>query len=69
VSGGRDGYDRFWAEMASVRLQNARQTADDTVEGTVVFTRRDGGTSSEPYRFVMGTGSDGQTIMESFSKL
>jgi eukaryotic-like serine/threonine-protein kinase len=34
-----------------------------------VFTRRDGGTSSEPYRFVIGTGSDGQTIMQSFSKL
>jgi eukaryotic-like serine/threonine-protein kinase len=34
-----------------------------------VFSRRDGSTSSEPYRFVMGTGSEGQTIMESFSRL
>jgi serine/threonine protein kinase len=69
-SGGqKSGYDRFWAEIATVGVQNLRQTSDDTVEGTVVFTRRDGRTSSEPYRFVIGTGSDGQTIMESFSSL
>jgi hypothetical protein len=67
-SGGQKaGYDSFWAEIAAVSVQNLRRTGDDTVEGTVVFTRRDGGTSSEPYRFVIGTGADGQTIMESFS--
>jgi eukaryotic-like serine/threonine-protein kinase len=68
-SGSQSGYDRFWSEMATVSLQNVRQTGDDTVEGTVVFTRRDGNTSTEPYRFVLGTGSDGQTIIESFSRL
>jgi serine/threonine protein kinase len=69
ASGGRGGYDRFWSEVASVSLQNARQTGGNTVEGTVVFTRRDGGTSSEPYRFVIGTDDDGQPIMQSFSRL
>jgi hypothetical protein len=68
-SNGRSGYDRFWSGVASVTVQNARQTGANTVEGTVVFTRRDGSTSSEPYRFVVGTGSDGQPIMESFSQL
>jgi eukaryotic-like serine/threonine-protein kinase len=68
-SNGRGSYDRFWSEMSSVTVQNVRQTGQNTVEGTVVFTRRDGGTSSEPYRFVLGTDSDGDTIMESFSKL
>jgi serine/threonine protein kinase len=68
-SSGQTGYDSFWAEVATVSVQNLRQTGDDTVEGTVVFTRRDGGTSSESYRFVIGTGSDGQTIMESFSRV
>jgi serine/threonine protein kinase len=68
-SNGRSGYDRFWSGVASVSVQNVRQTGANTVEGTVVFTRRDGSTSSEPYRFVVGTGSDGQTIMESFSSL
>jgi hypothetical protein len=50
-------------------VQNVRQTGQNTVEGTVVFTRRDGGSSSEPYRFVLGTDSDGDTIMESFSRV
>jgi serine/threonine protein kinase len=68
-SQGRDGYESFWAQFRSVNLQNIRQTGDDTVEATVVFTRQDGSTSNEPYRFVLGTGSDGQTIMESFSRL
>ena len=49
-------------------LQNVRQTGDNTAEATVVFVRRDGSTSSEPYRFVMSTGPDGRTIMESFSR-
>jgi len=52
-----------------VRLQDARRTGENTVEGTVVFTRTDGTTTSEPYRFVVGTGSDDQTIMESFSRV
>ena len=68
-SGSQSGYDRFWADMATVSLQNVRQTGEDTVEGTVVFTRRDGNTSTEPYRFVLGTGSDGQTVIESFSRV
>jgi hypothetical protein len=67
--GGEAGYERFWAEMESVSLQNVRRTGDNTVEGTVVFVRRDGSTSSEPYRFVIGTSTDGQPIMESFSRL
>jgi eukaryotic-like serine/threonine-protein kinase len=68
-SGDQSDYDAFWAEVATVSLQNVRQTGTDTVEGTVVFTRRNGSTSSEPYRFVLGTGSGGQTIMQSFSRL
>jgi hypothetical protein len=46
--GGPSGYNAFWAEVATVSVQNLRQTGDDTVEGTVVFARGDGGTSSEP---------------------
>ena len=67
-SGGRAGYDRFYGGLQSVSLQNARRTGDTTAEATVVFVGRDGRTSSEPYRFVMGTGADGRTIMESFSR-
>jgi hypothetical protein len=39
-----------------------RPTTADTVEGTVVLTRRDGGTASEPYRFVLGIGSDAANV-------
>jgi eukaryotic-like serine/threonine-protein kinase len=67
-SGGKDSYDSFWATMRSVSLQGVRQTGENTVEGTVVFNRQDGSTSSEPYRFVVGTGSDGQPIIQSFSR-
>jgi hypothetical protein len=68
-SNGQDSYEGFWAQIENVSLQNVRQTGEDTVDATVVFTRRDGSTSSEPFRFVMGTGPDGQTIMQSFSSL
>jgi hypothetical protein len=68
ASGGRAGFERFYGGMESVSLQNLRRTGDNTAEATVVFVRRGGGTSSEPYRFVMSTGSDGRTIMESFSR-
>jgi hypothetical protein len=69
ASGGRQGFESFYAGMRSVTLQSPRQTGDNTVEGTVVFERRDGSTSREPYRFVLGTGADGGPIMQSFSRL
>jgi serine/threonine protein kinase len=68
-AGGKGSYDSFWADMRSVSLLDVRQTGENTVEGTVVFNRQDGSTSSEPYRFVVGTGSDGQMIIQSFSRL
>ena len=67
-SGGRAGFDRFYAGLQSVSLQSPRRTGENTAEATVVFVRRDGSTTSEPYRFVMATGPDGRTIMESFSR-
>ncbi len=68
ASGGRGGFDRFYGGMQAVSLQNLRQTGANTAEATVVFVRRDGRSSSEPYRFAMSTGPDGRTIMESFSR-
>jgi hypothetical protein len=68
ASGGRSGFDTFYGGLRSVSLQNVRSTGDNTVQATVVFMRNDGSSSSESYRFVTGTGADGQTIMESFSR-
>jgi hypothetical protein len=67
--GGRGSYDSFWSEVESVNLRDVRQTDANTVEATVVFERRDGTTTNEPYRFVVGTGPDGHMIMQSFSQL
>jgi serine/threonine protein kinase len=68
-SNGRTGYDGFWSGIADVSLQNVRQSGGSTVDATVVFTRKDGTTTSEPYRFVIGTEPDGRTVVETFSSL
>ncbi|WP_219415972.1 serine/threonine-protein kinase [Pseudonocardia nigra] len=69
ASGGRSGFENFYGGMESVSLQNVRQTGENTVEATVVFDRREGDTTNEPYEFVVGTGSDGEPILQSFSRL
>jgi hypothetical protein len=68
ASGGQTGFDNFYGGLRSVSLQNVRATGTNTVQATVVFVRNDGTSSTETYTFVTGTGSDGQTIMESFSR-
>ncbi|TQM14729.1 serine/threonine-protein kinase [Pseudonocardia kunmingensis] len=67
-SGSRDSFNGFYGGMDSVSVQNVRQTGENTVEATVVFDPRDGATTTEPYRFVVGTGENGQPIIESFSQ-
>ncbi|MEJ3652868.1 serine/threonine-protein kinase [Actinomycetes bacterium KLBMP 9759] len=66
-SGDRAGFDRFWAQFASVRLDNPRETGPDFVRATVVFVRKDGTSSSEPYSFVINR-PDGVMIMEDFNQ-
>jgi hypothetical protein len=68
ASGGRSGYDNFYAGIRSVSVENTRAVGDGTVQGTVVFTTTDGTTTREAYRFVLGTSGDGRTIMQSFSR-
>ena len=50
-----------------VTVQDPKQTGDNTVSASVRFVRKDGTTSNESYRFVMSTGTNGSTVMESFS--
>jgi tRNA A-37 threonylcarbamoyl transferase component Bud32 len=66
-SGGRNGFTNFYASMSAVTLQDARQTADNTVSAHVRFVRKNGVTTNEPYTFKTSTGADGTTLMESFS--
>jgi eukaryotic-like serine/threonine-protein kinase len=66
-SGGRDQFATFYANMSAVTLQDARQTGDNTVSAHVRFVRKNGVTTNEPYSFKTSTGTDGTTLMESFS--
>lgn len=68
ASGGLDGFRNFYGGMSEVEIQNARSIGQGQVSGTIVFTRNDGSTSSEPYTFRVGTGSDGNQLIQSFSR-
>ncbi|WP_345425893.1 serine/threonine-protein kinase [Pseudonocardia xishanensis] len=68
ASGGIDGYRSFYGGLSAVSAQNARAIGEDQVSATIVFTRRDGSSSSEPYTFRVGTGPDGNRIIQSFSR-
>jgi hypothetical protein len=65
-SGGRGSFDRFYAGLRSVTLENARPAGGNTVAGTILFVRNDGTTTRESYRFVVGN-SGGRQVIESFS--
>ncbi len=66
-SGGRANFDRFYAGMRSVTLENARPVGANTVAGTIVFVQDNGTTTREGYQFVV-SGSDGRQVIESFSR-
>jgi hypothetical protein len=68
ASGGRGGFENFYAGMESVTVQDVRATGEGTVDATVVFVERGGRTSSEPYRFVVST-ENGRQILASFSRV
>jgi serine/threonine protein kinase len=68
ASGGRGQFDAFYARIDDVAVKDVRQTGDGTVEATVVFDPRDGGTTSERYRFVI-TEEGGSPTMRSFSRV
>jgi cytoskeletal protein RodZ len=61
-SGGRGGFDRFYAGLSAVSAENVRTAGDNSVAATIVFVRNDGTTSRESYRFVVGDG-----VIQSFS--
>ena len=69
ASGGRGGFDRFYAGMESVTLQDVTDMGDGVVRATVAFERRNGPTTREPYRFVIVRDKDGGAIIQSFSRV
>ncbi|MDQ3887601.1 MAG: hypothetical protein M3308_11480, partial [Actinomycetota bacterium] len=61
-AGGRDGYARFWGQFRDVAAQNVRADGD-TVTLTIVYTRPDGSTFTEPYLLEMGKADDGRILI------
>ncbi|GEL20624.1 serine/threonine-protein kinase [Pseudonocardia asaccharolytica] len=67
-SGGIEGYRSFYDRLSAVAVESARPVGNNAVAATIVFTRKDGVTTREPYRFVVGASSDGEPILQSFSR-
>ena len=65
ASGGRSGFDGFYATIERVWAEDLRMDGN-RVTATIVFTRKDGQVSREGYQFVVGT-QDGRQVIESFS--
>ena len=65
-SGGRSGFDNFYGGLDRVWAENLRVTGN-TVTATVVFTKKGGQASREPYTFVIGV-QDGKQVIESFNR-
>ncbi|WP_224392990.1 serine/threonine-protein kinase [Pseudonocardia sp. ICBG1293] len=66
-SQGIQGFRTFYSSVRNVYAENLRNAGPNTVTATVVFMRNDGTTTRENYRFVVGTDSEGQEILQSFS--
>jgi len=67
-SGGRAAFTGFYATVAQVAVEDARQTGDNTVSATVRFVLKDGRVTREPYRFVISTAPDGSQLMDQFNR-
>jgi eukaryotic-like serine/threonine-protein kinase len=67
-SGGRAAFTGFYATVAQVAVEDARQTGDNTVSATVRFVLKDGRITREPYRFVISTAPDGSQLMDQFNR-
>ena len=61
-AGGRDGYARFWGQFRDVAAENV-QADGNTVTLTIIYTRPDGSTETEPYLLEMGTADDGRILI------
>ncbi|MET0187811.1 MAG: serine/threonine-protein kinase [Pseudonocardia sediminis] len=68
ASGGYGTFQRFYGGLRTVYAQNLRRDGDNAVTATIVFIDNSGRQSQENYRFVVGTDSSGQQIVQSFSR-
>ncbi len=68
ASGGINQFRQFYGGLRTVYAQNIRRAGPNAVTATIVFVRADGSQSQENYRFVVATDSNGQQIMQSFTR-
>jgi len=66
-AGGFGGYENFWGQFRDVAVENVRADGN-TVTLTIVYTRPDGSTLTEPYLLEMGTADNGR-ILITYSQL
>jgi len=59
---GRDGYENYWSQYSEVEAENV-QADGTTVTLTIVYTRLDGSSFTEPYILQMGTADDGSVLI------
>ncbi len=59
---GRNGYANFWGQFRDVSAEDVRADGN-TVTLTIVYTRPDGSTETEPYLLEMGTAEDGSILI------
>ena len=63
-AGGRGGYESFWGRFRDVAAEDVRAEGN-TVTLTIVYTRPDGSTFTEPYLLEMGAAEDGRILIAS----
>jgi len=63
-TGGKKGYERFWRTVESVEVRDS-YAAGNRVSATLVYTREDGGTSTEAYSFAL-VEQDGELMIDNF---
>ena len=61
-SNGRDGFENYWSGYSEVEASNVHAEGT-TVTLTIIYTRHDGSTFTEPYILEMGTAEDGRILI------
>ncbi|WP_132975352.1 serine/threonine-protein kinase [Pseudonocardia dioxanivorans] len=66
-AGGYQAYKDFYGGLTAVWAETLRVVDADTITATIVFTRKDGTQTREPYRFDI-SGTDGNRVIQSFTQ-
>ncbi|HZZ45762.1 MAG TPA: protein kinase [Pseudonocardia sp.] len=69
ASHGYDSYEDFYGSLSGVQIvEGPTAIGQNTVRATLRFIPKNGGTSTETYRFTVVAGSGGKLVMSSFAR-